>query len=116
MGLGVRSGVAHAPKVTPPSLSGGRKFYDSRVDEAEWETALFEIRHAAPEIATLSRCLDVDRHLVDWRRTDELLPGTLASDALDQALGLLEELAHGRAEALAAKIRELLVVLPPSLH
>lgn len=85
------------------------------MDKAEWETVLFEIRNAVLKIATLSRCLDVDKHLVNWRRTDDQLSGTLASDALDQALGLLDELAHGRAEAIATKIRDLLVVLPPSL-
>ena len=44
-----------------------------------------------------------------------VLPGSLASDALDQALGLLDEMAKGRAASLAATVNKLLDVLPPSL-
>ena len=70
---------------------------------------------AQESIALLGRCLDVTEHLAAWRATGSVLKGTLASDVLDQALGLADELAAGEASSLAAIIRVLLEELPPSV-
>jgi hypothetical protein len=84
------------------------------VDNADWDAAVFEIARAADEMQVLGRCLAVGEHLAGWRAEGGVLPGSLASDALDQALGLLDEMAKGRAASLAATVSKLLDVLPPS--
>ena len=85
------------------------------MDDADWDAAVAQLAWSAREIQILGRCLDVGEPLTAWRTGSDLLPGTLASDALDQALGLLDELAAGRAASLANTLRRLLDVLPPSL-
>jgi len=50
-----------------------------------------------------------------YRSSGEVLSGTLASDSLDQALGLLDELRSSEADRLAAMVTSLLEALPPSL-
>ncbi len=74
------------------------------------------IREAANEIAILGRCLSVETHLERWTAEKDHTAGCIASDGLDQAIGLLEELAAGRAAALAEAARRLASTLPPPLE
>lgn len=84
------------------------------MEPAEWDEAVMHLRLSAADVQLLGRLLDVDEHLTVWHARREVLPGTLASDALDQALGLLDEMAGGEAARLAATVRSLLAMLPPS--
>lgn len=85
------------------------------MDEARWSEAVELLARSADEMHVLARCLDVRAHLDDYRASRKHLPGALASDALDQALGLLEELASGEASRIAATVRSVLDALPPPL-
>ncbi len=85
------------------------------MDDAPWSEAVELLARSADEMHILARCLDVRAHLEEYRASDEHLPGALAADALDQALGLLEELADGEASRLAVSVRSVLYALPPSL-
>ncbi len=86
------------------------------MDDAAWSTAVEALARSADEMHILARCLDVRGHLDEYRASREDLAGALAADALDQALGLLEELANGEASRLAATVRSVLHALPPPLE
>lgn len=85
------------------------------MDDVTWQVTVRGLSLAQDQIALLGRCLDVERHLQVWRDTGSSWEGTLAADALDQALGLVDELAAGEISQLAATIRSVLEVLPPPL-
>lgn len=74
------------------------------------------IREAAEEIAILGRCLSIESHLERWTVDEDHTEGCIAADGLDQAIGLLDELAAGRAAALADAARRLASTLPPPLE
>ena len=84
------------------------------MDEADWATAQQTFQTAANDLATLAACLDVHDYLSTWRSTREELAGVLAADALDQAEGLLVELADGGASSLLETVRSARQELPPS--
>jgi len=67
-------------------------------------------------VQLLGSLLAVKDHLTAWRMSGDRLQGTLAADALDQALGLLEELAGGTAASLLATVQALLSELPPPIE
>jgi hypothetical protein len=74
------------------------------------------LRVAAEEIEILGRCLQVDALLERWAGDKDHTSGCIAADGLDQALGLLDELADGRAAELAAAVRRITSTLPPPLE
>jgi len=67
-------------------------------------------------MATLARCLDISDSLDAWVDRRDAIAGGIASDALDQALGLLEQLAHGHAQELADAVASIVEILPPPLE
>ena len=71
---------------------------------------------AAEEMEILGRCLDVEADLRCWDAEGDEIRGMVAADALDQALGLLEELEAGRAAELAAAVRRIAAALPAPLE
>ena len=71
------------------------------------------LSQAAGHLATLARCLAVEFHLEKWNAETEAISGGIAADALDQARGLLEELAGGWAQALLDAV-ERVAATPPS--
>jgi hypothetical protein len=73
------------------------------------------LRQASGELTILARCLDVDSHLQKWTNEADVISGGIVADALDQARGLLDELAEGRARTLAEAIERVTVTLPPPL-
>jgi hypothetical protein len=74
------------------------------------------LRQASGELATLARWLDVDSHLQKWATEADAISGGIVADALDQAKGLLDELAEGRARTLADAIERITATLPPPLE
>jgi hypothetical protein len=48
-----------------------------------------------------------------WAGEGDRTSGCIAADGLDQALGLLDELADGKATELAAAVRRITSTLPP---
>lgn len=74
------------------------------------------LREAAEEIEILSRCLRVEPLLERWMNDGDHTSGCIAADGLDQARGLLEELAAGGAAELLAAVRRLSSTLPPPLE
>ena len=83
------------------------------MDEVEWYTAEMSLALSAPELQTLGRLLDVGDNLAAWRRQGDMASGVRAAEALDQAEGLLDELAQGGVDDLLATVRALLAELPP---
>jgi len=73
------------------------------------------LRDAAEEIAFLGRCLSVEPHLERWTVDNDLTERCIAADGLDQAIGVLDEFAAGRAASLADAARRLASTLPPPL-
>lgn len=71
---------------------------------------------AAEEIAVLARCLRVESNLEQWAVNSDSTAGAVAADALDQAIGLLDELAAGRASDLSIAARRVAANLPPPLE
>jgi hypothetical protein len=74
------------------------------------------IRDAAEELATLARCVNVGVPLEKWSIEADAISGGIAADALDQARGLLDELAGGRARALADAVQRIATTLPPPME
>lgn len=74
------------------------------------------LRQASGQLTILARCLDVDSHLQKWTTEADAISGGIVADALDQARGLLDELAEGRARALADAIERIAATLPPPLE
>jgi hypothetical protein len=63
-------------------------------------------------VALLARLLDVRSELTRWRDHADTNQGVIAANALDQALGLLEELAGGAARDLVEMVDAVLHTLP----
>ena len=74
------------------------------------------VRQAAADLVVLARCLDVDTHLNKWSDDADPISGGVAADALDQARGLLDQLAGGRARAVADAVVRITVALPPPME
>jgi hypothetical protein len=83
-----------------------------RVEDAEWEQALAALSRAASEAEVLARCLTVSGQLEHWREHQDVFSGTDAANALDQAAGVLTELAAGRASELLEQVEALQALLP----
>jgi hypothetical protein len=64
----------------------------------------------------LGRCLQVEVELQCWDVDADEISARVAADALDQAVGLLEELQAGRAGELVAAVRRIAATLPPPLE
>lgn len=84
------------------------------MDEVAWSDTTDSLAKAAESVLILSRCLDVNAQLADWRRTGDEARGGDAANALDQARGMLERLLDGEGAALLARIETLLDELPPA--
>lgn len=102
----------HGRRIGPDSQAR-RGAYPPFVDAADWEEAVIGLGLATQDVQLLGRLLDVSEHLGIWRESGDRLHGTLAADALAQALGLLQELAGGEAARLVGTVESLLAVLPP---
>ena len=74
------------------------------------------LRLASSDMAILARCLDVDPHLRKWDANADRTSGGIAADALDQARGLLDELAGGRARAVADAVERIAATLPTPME
>lgn len=82
------------------------------MDSSDYQEAVQYLDLSARDVQLLGRLLDQREHLVAWRDYGASSSGALASDALDQARGLLEELAAGEAARLLSVVQRLLAVLP----
>ena len=82
------------------------------MDDAEWKLAMEKLERAAESVAVLSRCLGVSAQLEHWRAHHDDLSGVDAANALDQAAGLLEQMANGHARQLLDDVEALLKQLP----
>ena len=84
------------------------------MEDGEWAQAMSALATAAEFTVILSRCLDVQSQLTEWRSTSADYPGGDAANALDQAAGMLERLINGEAAALLAQVQAVLDELPPA--
>lgn len=71
---------------------------------------------AAEDVAVLARCLRVESNLEQWAQSSDSAAAAVAADALDQAIGLLDELAAGRASDLSIAARRVAANLPAPLE
>ena len=86
--------------------------YARGVDDAEWTRAVEELARATDRLELLVRCLAVSEQLGNWRQNHDEFSGGDASNALDQAAGLLVELHDGGARELLQLIEGLQADLP----
>src|SRR3954453_211540 len=103
-GCSEHTGIGSCSMPTASLLRPGSGTYPSVVDAAEWDEAIVGLGLAAQEVQLMGRLLDVTGHLGIGRTSGDRLEGTLAADSLDQALGLLQELADGGAARLVATV------------
>ncbi|GAA3798101.1 hypothetical protein [Cellulomonas soli] len=82
------------------------------MNDNEWTEAVEGLARATDRIGLLVRCLALPEQLSSWRQNHDEFSGGDASNALDQAAGLLVELRDGGARDLLQLVEGLRAELP----